>query len=276
MNKIQLSCALIILSALLCIPANALALSDLDTRFSIQVHGRDRQLQCDFLTISNENLNCTDGALLEQIPLSRIKQLDVVYMGKEFSVSEVNESDIKSVNAMNMKKEQTVSKKRAFLAKKRKRSAPSKALPEASGEDDIQQIASEGKGTDDSNSYSDRLYELEHKRLVAKRDSYCQKWRKCKGAKKVLYEKYDQKIKLLESDPEQYFYNISVRKARRNNQAAATSAGSQGNITGEWDSQGRHYTPAGGENAWRDDGVFMQKAAGGYINTQTGEFVPAN
>ena len=42
----------------------------------------------------------------------------------------------------------------------------------------------------------------------------------------------------------------------------------------EWDAQGRHYTPAGGVNLIRDDGTFMQKAAGGYINTDTGEFVP--
>ena len=47
-------------------------------------------------------------------------------------------------------------------------------------------------------------------------------------------------------------------------------------INGEWDTQGRHYTPAGGGNAWRDDGTLMQKAAGGYIDTTTGQFVPAN
>ena len=44
----------------------------------------------------------------------------------------------------------------------------------------------------------------------------------------------------------------------------------------EWDTQGRHYTPAGGGNLWRDDGTLMQKAAGGYIDTKTGQFVPAN
>jgi hypothetical protein len=47
-------------------------------------------------------------------------------------------------------------------------------------------------------------------------------------------------------------------------------------INGEWDSKGNHYTPAGGDNAWRSDGTFMQKAAGGYIDTKTGQFVPAN
>ncbi|MCW5203225.1 hypothetical protein VU12_09835, partial [Desulfobulbus sp. US4] len=66
-----------------------------------------RTVPCDFLTISNGNLNCT-GVVFEQISLSRIKQLDVVYMGKEFSVSEINESDIKSVNAMSIKKEKAV------------------------------------------------------------------------------------------------------------------------------------------------------------------------
>ena len=45
----------------------------------------------------------------------------------------------------------------------------------------------------------------------------------------------------------------------------------------EWDTQGNHYTPAGGGNLIRDsDGAFMQKAAGGYIDTESGEFVPAN
>jgi hypothetical protein len=47
-------------------------------------------------------------------------------------------------------------------------------------------------------------------------------------------------------------------------------------INGEWDTRGRHYSPAGDGNAWRDDGTFMQKAAGGYIDTKTGEFVPSN
>jgi len=47
-------------------------------------------------------------------------------------------------------------------------------------------------------------------------------------------------------------------------------------INGEWDTHGRHYTPAGSGNAWRDDGTFMQKTAGGYIDTKTGQFVFAN
>lgn len=47
-------------------------------------------------------------------------------------------------------------------------------------------------------------------------------------------------------------------------------------INGEWDNQGDHYTPAGGGNKWRQDGTFMQKAAGGYIDTKTGRFVPSN
>ena len=47
-------------------------------------------------------------------------------------------------------------------------------------------------------------------------------------------------------------------------------------INGEWDTKGNHYTPAGGGNKWKQDGTFMQKAAGGYIDTKTGQFVPAN
>ena len=44
----------------------------------------------------------------------------------------------------------------------------------------------------------------------------------------------------------------------------------------EWDTNGNHYTPAGGGNKWRQDGTFMQKAAGGYIDTKTGQFIPSN
>lgn len=45
-------------------------------------------------------------------------------------------------------------------------------------------------------------------------------------------------------------------------------------IYGEWDDQGHHYTPAGGGNAWRSDGTFMQNTPGGYIDTKTGQRVP--
>ena len=52
--------------------------------------------------------------------------------------------------------------------------------------------------------------------------------------------------------------------------------GQQGaTIDGEWDTHGTHYTPAGGGNKWRQDGTFMQKAAGGYIDTKTGRFIPS-
>jgi hypothetical protein len=38
---------------------------------------------------------------------------------------------------------------------------------------------------------------------------------------------------------------------------------------------GTKTTSAGDGNLWRSDGTFMQKAAGGYIDTKTGRFVPA-
>lgn len=47
-------------------------------------------------------------------------------------------------------------------------------------------------------------------------------------------------------------------------------------IQGEWDTHGKHYTPATDGNKYRQDGTFMQKAAGGYIDTKTGRFVPSN
>jgi len=47
-------------------------------------------------------------------------------------------------------------------------------------------------------------------------------------------------------------------------------------INGEWDDRGNHYSSAGGGNAWRSDGTFMQKTGGGYIDTKTGQFIPAH
>ena len=48
-------------------------------------------------------------------------------------------------------------------------------------------------------------------------------------------------------------------------------------MNGGFDSEGNHYSSAGGGNAIRDsDGTFMQKTGGGYIDTSTGEFVPVN
>lgn len=80
---------------------------------------------------------------------------------------------------------------------------------------------------------------------------------------------YKAKLSLLGENPDLYFGNKYQGKqgANRNDHSI---------INGEWDTQGRHYTPAGGGNAWRDDGTFMQKAAGGYIDTKTGKFIPAN
>jgi len=70
-------------------------------------------------------------------------------------------------------------------------------------------------------------------------------------------------------------------KQRRSAKATTSSSSKSTLITPqetgpEWDTQGRHYTPAGGGNLWRDDGTLMQKAAGGYIDTKTGQFIPAN
>lgn len=110
MNKRQsISCALIILSALLFGPANALALSDLDTKFrgvKTDEQGQERHLYCDLLTITNGTLICRIGNLDDRIPLSHVKQLDVEYMGKRYVVSNINKSDIDSANAMSAKKEE--------------------------------------------------------------------------------------------------------------------------------------------------------------------------
>jgi hypothetical protein len=70
--------------------------------------------------------------------------------------------------------------------------------------------------------------------------------------------------------------DIVKQKSAKDSTGIINTPQDNGVINGEWDTQGRHYAPAGGGNAWRSDGVFMQKAAGGYINTQTGEFVPAH
>lgn len=92
-------------------------------------------------------------------------------------------------------------------------------------------------------------------------------------------KRYRDKIATIKNDPERYY---GSRSKSRENSSAKASTGiintPQDNavINGEWDTQGRHYALDGNGNAWRSDGVFMQKAAGGYINTQTGEFVPAH
>ncbi|MCI5138029.1 MAG: hypothetical protein D3922_06355, partial [Candidatus Electrothrix sp. AR1] len=101
----------IILSALLFAPANALALSDLDTKFWIQAHrqGQEQHLQCDLLTISSETLFCKNEELDDRIPLSHIKQLDVEYMGKLYIISDISTSDINSVNIMSAKKQEAFS-----------------------------------------------------------------------------------------------------------------------------------------------------------------------
>ncbi len=44
-------------------------------------------------------------------------------------------------------------------------------------------------------------------------------------------------------------------------------------VSNQWDDKGNHYAPAAG-GAWRSDGVFMIRVAGGYVNSRTGEFVP--
>ena len=76
----------------------------------------------------------------------------------------------------------------------------------------------------------------------------------------------------------QTYQPATTRAGTSSNQPINTPAANNlpANIHGEWDTQGKHYTPANGGNLWRSDGVFMQKAAGGYINTKTGQFVPSN
>ncbi len=73
---------------------------------------------------------------------------------------------------------------------------------------------------------------------------------------------------------DQYQWNVGKKYLddcdddRRNDQRGVV-------IQGEWDTHGKHYTPAGPENKWRQDGTLMQKAAGGYIDTKTGKFIPS-
>ncbi len=116
-------------------------------------------------------------------------------------------------------------------------------------------------------------YTLELNRLKSKQKSAEKRCREY-GTKRCLPDtrrRYKKKISALKQDPQQYFYNQAQRNSR-------SSKGNQQHtiINGEWDTHGQHYTPAGGGNAWRSDGTFMQKAAGGYIDTKTGQFVPAN
>ncbi len=121
MNKIQRMFHSLMVSIIFLTPGNVLALSDIDTTFSVQQHGQEKSLRCDFVTIMNGNLKCTEGFIVIQIPVSNIKQLDVVYMGKEFKVSDINQNDIKSLNEMSAYKEQAISEKKALVAQERKK-----------------------------------------------------------------------------------------------------------------------------------------------------------
>lgn len=103
----------------------------------------------------------------------------------------------------------------------------------------------------------------------------------CRGK----YNQISNSVELLKKDPEYYFYKkqenqkneTGVSRANQNETGIFNSNKNQGTrIHNEWDTQGRHYTPAGGGNKWRSDGTFMQKAAGGYIDSKTGQFIPGN
>jgi len=85
--------------------------------------------------------------------------------------------------------------------------------------------------------------------------------------------KWDTTLSLLKENPDLYFAN---KYGSKSSSPVKQKSDSQTIIHGEWDNKGNHYTPAGGGNAWRSDGTFMQKAAGGYIDTKTGQFIPAN
>ncbi len=100
-------------------PANLLALSDLDTTFLVQQHGQEKKLRCNFLKISSGNLTCTEGALVTKIPVANIKQLEVMYMGKEFHVSDINQNDIESANGMSIKKEQALLERKRQIQEKK-------------------------------------------------------------------------------------------------------------------------------------------------------------
>jgi|MTBAKMStandDraft_1061839.scaffolds.fasta_scaffold01341_3 hypothetical protein len=106
-----------------------------------------------------------------------------------------------------------------------------------------------------------------------RRCSHLDKSRQRSECNVKVRNKWDTARNLLKENPDLYFENKYGRKS--------SSPGKQKSepptiIHGEWDNKGNHYTPAGGGNAWRSDGTFMQKAAGGYIDTKTGKFIPTN
>ncbi|XCN72297.1 MAG: hypothetical protein Q3M24_18640 [Candidatus Electrothrix aestuarii] len=109
MKKIQSVLSAVVLTFLLFSSVNALALSDLDTRFSVQLSNRERTLQYDFLIIANKRVSCTNENIIEQVALPLVNQLNIFYMGKEYNLPpQVGESDVDSINAMSMRKGQAV------------------------------------------------------------------------------------------------------------------------------------------------------------------------
>jgi hypothetical protein len=123
--------------------------------------------------------------------------------------------------------------------------------------------------------YQRKLDQLEA-RKKQQLDSCWQKKHNRSDCLDSVNRKYYKKIQSVKRNPEKPYNDYIALLARSKNNTQNTDEVNQHTIiNGEWDTQGRHYTPAGGGNAWRDDGAFMQKAAGGYINTQTGQFIPA-
>jgi hypothetical protein len=118
--------------------------------------------------------------------------------------------------------------------------------------------------------------------------------KECHGdtqCRQAVRKKYEAAGYLLRTDPEKYwkYGSGAVEKKKKRNDVGQDDEINQNshghshasqtaptNISGKFDAQGRYYTPAGGGNLVRTtDGTFMQKAAGGYIDTKTGTFVPA-
>jgi hypothetical protein len=86
---------------------------------------------------------------------------------------------------------------------------------------------------------------------------------------------YNAKLSLLKENPDLYFENKYGRREKGRRGDSVTDQGNENR--GFVDNHGQHYSPAGGQNVIRDsDGTFMQKTAGGYIDTKTGKFIPAN
>ena len=90
----------------------------------------------------------------------------------------------------------------------------------------------------------------------------------------VAFDPYD-------DDPDEIERQNFTKRLIKNNQPSFDEPQERNDnygavINGHSDSYGNSYSPSGSRNKVRDDGTVMKRVGNGYIDTDTGLFVPSN